>query len=94
MKTVYITTIVWNSIEDDREEEELLHYNLDEALIHLAEQGFTDMDLFTWQGKSQFVSFKQKGTDAHSAYIEVNTGNWMTAKEQAEQAEREKRPTE
>ena len=84
MKTVYITTIVWNSLEDYREEDELLHYSLDAALVHLAEEGFTKMRLTNPKNTNAFVSFDQEGTDAHSAYIEVNTGNWMTAKEQAE----------
>lgn len=89
MKTVYITTIVWNSLEDNREEDELLHYTLDAALVHLAEEGFTKMRLTNPKTTNAFVSFDQEDTDAHSAYIEVNTGNWMTAKEQLEAEKKE-----
>lgn len=80
IKTVYITEIYWEREYDEQEKEECLHNNLGEALVWLAKKGFTEMELH--EGNyTPFVCFVQ---GEHSAYIKVNTGDWVTAKEAKE----------
>lgn len=82
IKTVYIVKIYWEREYDEQEKEECLHDNLGKALVWLAKKGFTKMKLYDGNGRYEpFVCFEQ---GEHSAYIEVNTGDWVTAKEAKE----------